>query len=174
MVISVQLSVIRRLLLPQEHSAGAVIFRRDKDQILYLVLHYEESHWGCSKGHTEAAENDEQTARREIQEETGLTDIRFIPGFQENNRYFFMKGGQRIEKSVTFLLAETRDSRITLSDEHVDSAWLPFEEAWTRITFKDEKAMFEKAQRFIQNQGIRQALAPIDEQKRADFNPPLD
>ena len=49
-----------------------------------MLLHYEEGHWGCAKGHFEEDETAEQTARREIREETGLTDIRFIPGFKED------------------------------------------------------------------------------------------
>jgi bis(5'-nucleosidyl)-tetraphosphatase len=132
-----------------EHSAGAVIFRKENGQTLYLLLHYEEGHWGCAKGHLEKDETVEQTARREIQEETGLTDISFVPGFKEINQYFFMSKHERINKTVTFLLAETRSAAVTISDEHTDFAWLPYEEAFERITFKNEKEMFKKANEFV-------------------------
>jgi 8-oxo-dGTP pyrophosphatase MutT (NUDIX family) len=135
-----------------EHSAGAVIFRKENGQLLYLLLHYEEGHWGCSKGHTEKAETNQETARREIREETGLTDIRFIPGFQEDNQYIFMHKGEKINKTVTFLLAETHSTLITISNEHIDSAWLPYQQALERITFKSEKAMFIKAHEFVNQQ----------------------
>jgi bis(5'-nucleosidyl)-tetraphosphatase len=136
-----------------EHSAGAVIFRKENGQILYLLLHYEEGHWGCSKGHTEKAETLEETAAREIQEETGLTDIHFIPGFKELNRYSFMGRGGRIDKTVTFLLAETHTSEIIISNEHINFAWLPFQAAYDLITFKAEKEMFKKAHEFVLERG---------------------
>jgi bis(5'-nucleosidyl)-tetraphosphatase len=136
--------------LTYEHSAGAVIFRKANENLLYLLLHYEEGHWGCSKGHTEKAETDEETARREIREETGLIDIQFISGFKELNRYSFMTKNGRIDKSVTFLLAETATAEITLSDEHIDAAWLPYEQALDRLTFKNEKEIFQKAHQWVQ------------------------
>jgi bis(5'-nucleosidyl)-tetraphosphatase len=128
-----------------EHSAGAVIFRRENGQVLYLILHYEEGHWGCAKGHTENTETVEQTARREIREETGLTDLTFMPGFVELNQYSFMSQGQIIDKTVTMLLADSAGSHITLSDEHLGSEWLPFEAALERITYPNEKELFKKA-----------------------------
>lgn len=135
--------------MPYEHSAGAVIFRKENGQPLYLLLHYEAGHWGCAKGHVENNETIEETARREIQEETGLTDIRFVPGFKEMNRYFFMKKQERINKTVTFLLAETHQSEITISFEHSGFAWLPYEEALARTTFKNEKEVLRKANDFV-------------------------
>jgi bis(5'-nucleosidyl)-tetraphosphatase len=135
--------------LPYEHSAGAVIFRKENGQLLYLLLHYEAGHWGCAKGHVENNETIEETAGREIQEETGLTDISFFPGFKELNRYFFMKKQERINKTVTFLLAETSKFEITISHEHSGFAWLPYEEALARTTFKNEKEVFRKANEFV-------------------------
>jgi len=132
-----------------EHSAGAVIFRPEQGQPLYLVLHYDEGHWGCSKGHTENSETVEETARREIHEETGLTDITFIPGFREENHYYFIINRQRISKTVTFLLAKTHSDAVTISDEHIDFAWLTFPKALERITFINEKKVLQNAQRFV-------------------------
>jgi bis(5'-nucleosidyl)-tetraphosphatase len=132
-----------------EHSAGAVIFRPEQGQALYLILHYEEGHWGCSKGHTENSETVEETARREIHEETGLTDITFIPGFSEKNHYYFMINRQRISKTVTFLLAETCSDTVTISDEHIDFAWLTYPQALERITFINEKKVLQKAQSLV-------------------------
>lgn len=135
--------------MPVEHSAGAIVFRRQSGQNLYLILHYEEGHWGYPKGHIENKETIEETARREIREETGLTDIRFIGGFKELTKYFFFLEGQRIFKTVIFLLAETPTEEIHLSFEHVGFKWLPYREALEQITFKDEKTMLEKAEWFL-------------------------
>ena len=53
-----------------EKSCGAVVYRMEKGRRLYLLLHYCEGHWDLPKGHVEAGESEEQTARREISEET--------------------------------------------------------------------------------------------------------
>jgi bis(5'-nucleosidyl)-tetraphosphatase len=140
--------------LPAEQSAGAIIFRKEDQQVFYLLLHYEGGHWGSAKGHIENGETLAETARREIREETALTDIHFIKDFKEFNRYFFFSQGKRIFKIVTFLLAETHSREVTISSEHTGYAWLPFESALERITFTDEKKVLQKAHDFISSQGL--------------------
>jgi 8-oxo-dGTP pyrophosphatase MutT (NUDIX family) len=112
-------------------------------------LHYEEGHWGSSKGHIEKGETVEDTVRREIREETGLTDLKFIEGFKEYNKYFFNTKKGRVFKTVTFLLAETAASEIKLSFEHIGYAWLPYEAALEKITFENEKDVLQKAYQFL-------------------------
>jgi bis(5'-nucleosidyl)-tetraphosphatase len=140
--------------VPVEHSAGAIVFRLESAKIFYLLLHYEEGHWGYPKGHIENEETIQETARREIREETGLTDIEFIDGFKETTRYYFFSKGERIFKTVVFLLAVTPTLQIKLSFEHIDFKWLPYREAWEQITFKDEKTLLEKADKFIQEHDL--------------------
>jgi bis(5'-nucleosidyl)-tetraphosphatase len=135
--------------MPSEHSAGAVVFRKEDGKILYLLVHYEEGHWGASKGHIEKGETLEETTRRELQEETGITDAHFIEGFKESTSYFFYAEGKRVFKAVTFLLIETHTSEVKLSFEHTGYAWLPFEEALEKVTYKDEKGILKKADEFI-------------------------
>jgi 8-oxo-dGTP pyrophosphatase MutT (NUDIX family) len=135
--------------MPAEHSAGAIVFRKELGKTLYLLLHYEEGHWGYPKGHIEKGETIEETVRREIGEETGLINIEFINGFKESTKYFFMSEGQRIFKTVVFLLATTASEKIKLSFEHVGYEWLPYEAALDKITFKDEKTLLRKADKFI-------------------------
>ncbi len=75
--------------MPKETSAGAVIFRKEDNQTLYLLLHYEAGHWDLPKGHIEANETEIETAKREVEEETGLQDIEIIDGFKEWIKYSF-------------------------------------------------------------------------------------
>ena len=64
--------------MAQEKSCGAVVFKRQKDGTSkYLVLHYGAGHWDFPKGKQEKNENEEQTALREIKEETGIDEIDF-------------------------------------------------------------------------------------------------
>jgi bis(5'-nucleosidyl)-tetraphosphatase len=133
----------------KEYSAGAVIFRRVAGQILFLILHYEEGHWAASKGHLEKGENLEQTALREIREETGITDIRWIPGFKVEISYDQNKSGQLSHKFVTFFLAETRSQEVRLSVEHMEYAWLPFAKCYAKVTHESEKEVWQSAHDYL-------------------------
>jgi len=75
--------------MPRETSAGAVIFRKENNKTYYLLLHYGAGHWGFPKGHIEGGEKEEDTARREVKEETGLENIRVLKGFKEYTKYAF-------------------------------------------------------------------------------------
>jgi 8-oxo-dGTP pyrophosphatase MutT (NUDIX family) len=132
-----------------EKSVGAVIFRRVEGMVLYLLLHYEEGHWGSSKGHVEGSETLEQTARREIREETGLTALRFLEGFQREMAYSFPGKKGIVHKSVVLLLAETPDSAIRLSDEHTEYGWFACNAALERVTYPEEKTILAEAADYL-------------------------
>ncbi len=82
--------------MPVERSAGAVIFRKEADKPLFLLLYYpsishraDKNYWDFPKGHIEKEEKAEEAAKREAEEETGLKDIRIVEGFKELVKYFF-------------------------------------------------------------------------------------
>ena len=75
--------------MPREKSAGALIFRIENNIPYYLLLHYPSGHWEFAKGHVEEGETEEQTVKREVQEETGISDLIIIPGFREYIKYSF-------------------------------------------------------------------------------------
>ena len=133
--------------MPQEHSAGAVIINNGK----YLLLHYEEGHWDFPKGHIEKGETEEQTVKREIEEETGIKGIKFVEGFKEKISYFFKFEGKTIHKDVIFYLVKTQEEKVKLSFEHIGYEWLPYKEAYDKLTYKNAKGILEKANKFLKN-----------------------
>jgi len=142
--------------MPIEKSAGAIIFRYENDKIYYLLLHYpglthraEKDYWDLPKGHIEKGETIAETIRREVEEETGLTDIQFVEGFKETIKYFFRFGGKNILKFVTFYLAETKTKEIKISSEHLGYQWLPYEEAMKQLTFKNAQEILKKANIYL-------------------------
>jgi len=134
--------------MTRETSVGAVVFRGDGNR-KYLLLHYEAGHWDFPKGNVEKGETPENTARREIREETGIEDIAFIPGFDERIRYFYKREKKTITKEVEFLLAETKSEKVTLSFEHTGFEWLVYDRASERITFRNSKDILKKAESFL-------------------------
>jgi len=135
--------------MPIEKSAGAVVFRKENGRTKYLLIQYGWGHWEFPRGLIEKGENLEETARREIKEETGIEDIKFTPGFKEWIKFFFKLKGKNIMKIATFLLAETDTEKIKLSEEHKDYVWLEYKEASGKLTFKNSKEILEKANNFL-------------------------
>ena len=135
--------------MAQEKSCGAVVFRKQKDSVKYLLLHYEAGHWDFPKGHQEKNEKEEQTAAREIKEETGIEDIEFIDNFRETIKYFYKKGEETVYKEVIFFLAQTRIEDVKLSFEHIGYAWVSYEHGYKKLTFNTSKELLRKANQFI-------------------------
>jgi 8-oxo-dGTP pyrophosphatase MutT (NUDIX family) len=135
--------------MPQERSAGAIVFHRKDGKIEYLLLHYEAGHWEFPRGNIEQGETEEETARRETKEETGITDVAFIDGFKETSAWFFTREGKTVHKEAVYFLAETKQKDVAISFEHQDHAWLPFEQAIEKVTFKNAKEILRKADDFL-------------------------
>ncbi len=133
-----------------EKSSGAVIFIIENGKILYLMLKYP-SYWGFAKGNIEENESDEQTAIREIKEETGLKELYFLPGFKEKTAWFYKFKGELRRKEAVFFLGETKNKNVKISSEHEDYKWASYEEALKLIRIKNNKQMLERADNFIKN-----------------------
>jgi len=135
--------------MPNEVSAGAIIFRREDGIVKYLLLHYTSGHWDYVKGHMEAGEDELTTVKRECNEETGITDLQFIPGFHHEMHFFFRRNNETISKKVYFYLAETKTAEIKLT-EHTGYKWLPYEEAAKLVTFSNSRELLKKAHEIVE------------------------
>ncbi len=104
-------------------------------------------HWDFPKGHVEKGEDDITAARREVQEETGISEIRVVPGFQREIIYFFRdRRRQLIRKAVVFFLGEVKTSKVQISDEHVGYAFLPLAEALERVKYATARQLLQLAE----------------------------
>lgn len=135
----------------EETSAGIVIFRKEKEKKLFLLLHYPSGHWDFVKGKMEKGETTHQTAIREAKEETGITDITFVENFEEWISYNFKYQGELVQKKVVFFLAETKTKEIKISHEHSGYTWLEYNESMEKTTFDNAKTVLTKAQKTLSN-----------------------
>ncbi|MEM2160428.1 MAG: NUDIX domain-containing protein [Candidatus Nitrosotenuis sp.] len=132
-----------------ERSAGIVLFRDEGTKKMFLLLHYPSGHWDFVKGRIEKNEQERQAAIREAKEETGITDIEFIDGFEEKISYSYQYDGKMIRKEVVFFLAKTKTQEITLSDEHLDHVWLEFDDAYDKTTYQNAKSLLKKSKPLV-------------------------
>jgi len=158
-----------------ERSIGAVVFRREKKKILYLLLKRAPvikkakgfmavgDSWDLPKGKIEKGETHEETIQREIGEETGIKKMKFVPGFSTWINFFYRakgeekknrrktKKGLNIFKMVTYYLIETKTKKVKLSREHTHYKWLEYKKAHELITFNSTKKVLKKGNEFLSN-----------------------
>lgn len=135
----------------EEKSAGAVVFHAGsgRDGKLFLVLHYPAGHWDFPKGAIEKGETEEQAARREIFEETGLTVKGFALGFRREIEYRYRRPDGLSHKRVVFFLAEVMSTSVKISFEHSGYEWLTYEQALRRLTFDNARNVLKDASSFL-------------------------
>lgn len=134
-----EFTALSNILGKQELSCGAVVFHDGR----VLVEHMAQGHYSIPKGHKEEVDKtDEDTAKREIKEETGLlTSI--VPGFQLSTSYSPRPGHF---KEVRWFIAETSFRDLKLQHEEVqDAYWLKPEDALMVLSHDDDRAVVEAA-----------------------------
>ena len=133
----------------EETSAGIVLFRKEDSKNLFLLLHYPSGHWDFVKGKMEKGETTHETAIRETREETGITDVNFLDGFEEWIEYNFQYQKELVHKKVVFFLAETKTREVNISHEHLDYTWMDYNTAMEKTTFDNAKTVLTKAQMLL-------------------------
>jgi len=133
----------------QERSAGIVLYREDSGKKLFLLLHYPSGHWDFVKGRIEKGEQEKEAAIREAREETGITDVEFIDGFEEKIHYTYQYDGKQVKKEVIFFLGKTKTSNVTISDEHLDHVWLEYDLAYSKTTYQNAKSLLQKSKALV-------------------------
>ncbi len=100
--------------------------------------------WTLPKGTPDPGETIEETARREVTEETGLqVDIIGPLGSIE---YSFVKAGLRIDKTVHYFLMQPLGGDLGLHDQEFEEVrWVDIEEAPSLLTFATERALVTRA-----------------------------
>ena len=134
-------------------SAGVVLFQNVSSGKLYLLLNYPQGHWDFVKGKIEENETLYETARRETKDETGISNIEFIDGFEENIEYDFKFKREDVHKKVIFFIAKTDTKKIRLSHEHNDYLWLGYNDALKKTTYQGSKNVLIKANEFLLSTG---------------------
>ena len=130
---------------PHEHQVAALIGRIDRRGRML---------WSLPKGHIEQGETAEQTAIREVAEETGIQGK--VLAALGSIDYWFVTEGRRVHKTVHHYLL--RFSGGELSDEDVEVtevAWVPLHELPARLAYADERRLAEVAGELIRQTADR-------------------
>ncbi len=122
-------------------SAGAVVFRRAEEGLQVLMITVKGTRRSFPKGHIDQGESKEQTAKREVFEETGIK-VSILPDFC----YEVPSARKTDNRSIFFLLGEYEGGQLVAQKEEIDAAvWVPVDQVYSLISFANDRAMFEAA-----------------------------
>jgi 8-oxo-dGTP pyrophosphatase MutT (NUDIX family) len=126
----------------RETSFGGVVVRRD--EVLVITPIGKRRVTGLPKGGPNPGESPEQTAAREVREETGVVaSVREPLG---DVTYWYRRGGRRVHKTVHFYLCDYVSGSTDDHDHEVEDArWIPLAEAATTLSYPGERALIERA-----------------------------
>ncbi|MDP9398032.1 MAG: NUDIX hydrolase, partial [Actinomycetota bacterium] len=104
--------------------------------------------WSLPKGHVEAGETAEQTAVREVEEETGIRSRVLAPlGVTD---YWFVAENRRIHKTVHHYLLEAAGGELSDEDVEVTAvAWVPLGEVRARLAYDGERRLVDAATQLL-------------------------
>lgn len=150
-------------------SAGGIVLRQAQDESSFgknglevlVTQHSKHKGWDFPKGHREVYESEEQTALREVEEETGV--VGEIIEKVGQTEYFYWdagphsatpgvasKGKEKVLKTVVyFLMKYVGEGEATTAFEVSDMVWLPVGEVEEKLTFKDTKRLWNEVKERI-------------------------
>lgn len=121
----------------KEKACGCIIIEDGK----VLLIKQIQGHWGFPKGHVEDNESEEETAIREVKEETNL-DVNIDSSKRYTMEYYTDKG---TFKEVVLFVAKRINDKIKAQEEEVSQIkWFDFEQAIATITHDNAKELFRK------------------------------
>lgn len=150
----------------REISSGGIIYRKSDDAIEVAIASRTTQRgkkvWCLPKGWVEKGESLEETAQREVKEETGLNGE--IVGKIGDIQYWFYSRDERcrIFKTVHFFLLTYLEGDVKDHDFELDEVrWVPLEEAEEKLSFKTEKDIMRKAREMLKSgelKGVKQRV----------------
>ena len=137
-------------------SYGVIPIRRVNNSWEVFLIHQfskigNNSYWIFPKGHPEGDETPQQSAVRELMEETGMTADTLLESPTFNLEYTFVFDGVQIQKTVVFFVGVVTNTEYKLDEVEVKEAgWYSLQAAAERLDYQDTKQMYLAVQKFLE------------------------
>ncbi len=133
--------------LLRSRSAGGIVVSPE-GEIAMIQHRIGNGAWLFPKGHVEPGETDEETARREIEEETGLSDLELLDDLGTYERHPWLPDGTKDSTELKtihmFLFAAPADSILSPTMEIEFARWVPFQRVLIESGNEDDRAWFRR------------------------------
>jgi len=136
-----------------EKSCGAVVFRKtEKNTQILLIKHLNGGHWAFPKGHVEEGETEEQTAAREILEETGL-EVTLDTSYRKVVTY---SPKRDVIKDVVYFVGYTDQVETVAQQGEISQVkWVDMQDAVTHVSYENDRTVLMGAIEHYLNSGRR-------------------
>ena len=136
--------------MKREISAGGVVYKNSDDGVMWLAgksSAYKK--WVLPKGRIDGKDTMEQTAVREVEEETGIK-AKIVAKIKPVEKYMYTLKGEKIFKIVQYFVMEYVGGDVADHDWEMEEVeWLGFEEAYKRLEFSGQKKMLKQAMEMV-------------------------
>lgn len=135
----------------KNHSVGIILFRKTSKGINFLLVKHRQGHWGFPKGHREKGERKIDTAKRELEEETGIKKpVLFNNKVLFTESYKIKKNGGVVTKRVDYYIASTDNRNIKYDGKEIINAkWFTLNKSAEKIKFLNTIRILKKAHKII-------------------------
>ena len=139
--------------MQRETSCGAVVFTLCGGERRYVIVRGKKGFFGFPKGHMEAGETEQETALREIKEETGLS-VQLIDGFRTEDEHPLIREGkpETIKKIIYFAAVYENQETHAQESEITEIRLMTYEEAMKAFQFESSKRILAEANAFLNGQ----------------------
>ncbi len=132
-----------------EESCGAVVYIKQAGETLFLLVRNKEGILGFPKGHREAGETEQETAAREIKEETGVS-VSFVDGFCSEDTHPIPRTA-RIKHIVCFLAYYEQQTPVCQEEELSGVELLSAADAMEQFQYESSRRILREAVCFLEN-----------------------
>lgn len=137
--------------MKEDRSYGIIlILRKDGESDRYLAVRQKSNgYWSFPKGHGEGSETPKESAKRELKEEAGITNITFADLSPIYEEYTFKDGDELYHKIVQYFIAFTDNDKVTMQPEEViDYKWALLED-YDFFSFPEPKQILKEVKKLI-------------------------
>jgi len=125
-----------------EKTCGSIIYKMRNHEKFYLLVENKSGHIGFPKGHMEYGESEEETAVREVYEETGVN----IEIDSKTRRSYSYKNASGIDKTCIYFYSKFEEDEIFLQQGEILRCWMvPYETAIDLLNYPQDIELFKKA-----------------------------
>lgn len=137
--------------MKREFSYGVIpVYENNKGEYEVLLVQIKAGTWWFPKGQKESGETIQQTAQRELLEETGLTVVERYSEKIFNESYICTKEHQKVDKQVGYFLGRVETKKVMLQYEEInDYARVNFASAQEKLSFPEIKDIAARAQSLL-------------------------
>ena len=147
-MLDIMQEIIRKSEMSYETSCGAVVFTRVDGGIKYVIIRSTEGWYGFPKGHVEGSETEEETALREIAEETGL-NVTLLPGFRTIDEHGLPNKPDVIKRVIYFAAEYSGQDILRQEEELSEAALMSYDEAMNAFQFESSRRILREVNDFL-------------------------